>query len=216
MITWRDEVCRIVLRRRWVFSPDAAFQRICQSPGIAARLLLGRRLPAERLKVIAEAVMPDVFVTTDAAAISLTTEIAAMGPKGHAVALGRLFEVLMAIQAGRVVDEFLTALADSVPVDVLRALEYRHGGINDTVFRLDPEIVQGIVVRQVAVIAGGTKPVLVIAAVDILPIRRGNGFVGMAAGTELVVPRGMKSSVQRCPTRHHANAETCQNTYDFY
>ena len=138
-------------------------------------------------------------------------EVAAVGAEGLAIALGGLLQVLVALQAGRVIDEFLTALPNTVPVDLVGLLEQLHGGIDDTVLRLDDEVMQGIVMRQVAVIAGSAEAGGVVAAVDILAIGRRDRCVGVTAGAELVVASGVEGSVHHCPAGDHADAKASEN-----
>ena len=71
---------------------------------------------------------------------------------------------------------------------------------------------QGVVVGQMAVIAGGAKTDRIFTAVGIFPRRRRRwGLVGMAAGAKLVVPGGVKGSIKYRPAGDSANTQTRQN-----
>ena len=169
--------------------------------------------PPQILEVIAETVMPDIFVTTDTLAISFTAEITAMGAESHAITLRSLLQVLVAIEARGVVNKLFTALTNAMPVDFVGLLEQLHGWIYDAMPGLDPEVMQRIVMGKMAVVAGSSNTHCVIAAVDIFPVGTGYRFICMATGTELIVRGHMECSVQRCPTGYGTNAECGQYQY---
>ena len=90
-------------------------------------------------------------------------------------------------------------------------LEHFHDRVLDPVHRLDPEIMQRVVVWQVAVIAGGPHPLRVVASVHVFPVGAGNRFVGVATGAELIVGCGVKGGIQDRPAGNRSDAETCEN-----
>ena len=160
---------------------------------------LGRPAPAMLLQVIAQPVMTCIFVTLNTGVIVRFIEIPAMGTKGAPIALRGLAQILMALEATRVIDIFFPALTYAVPVDLVRLLEHRHRRVDNAVPGLHNEIVQRVIMGQVAVVAGSPESRLVVAAVGTLAVSRSNRLIGMAVGAEFIICGGVKGGIEQGP-----------------
>ena len=103
-------------------------------------------MPARLFKVIAQAMVPHMFVAAHAAVLRRIGEVIAVGAEGFWVLTGLTIQVFVARQAARVIDESLAVLAVAVPVDVFGCLDDFHHRVHDPVFCLDKKVVQRVVV----------------------------------------------------------------------
>ena len=155
--------------------------------------------------------VPDVFVTAHAFPLRFPAEVSSVGPERHAIGFSRLLQVFVTVQAGGVVDELLATLTNSVPVDVVGVLDQFHRRVDDAVLCLNPEVVKGIIVRQVAVVAGGPDARRVVAAVGVFPIGAGDGFISVTAGTEFIIASRVKGGIQCGPAENGSHAKHRQH-----
>ena len=160
--------------------------------------------------MITQSAVSYVFMAEYTGVLVRVFKIFAVGAKCPAVAFRRLLQILVTTQAAGVVDVFLSALAVTVPVDIVWILGQLHKGVHQPMLTLHQQVMQRIALWNMTLGAGGAKANRVVATVDILTVSGAHWLEGVAAGAEFVIPGHVDTGIYNRPGADSDNPQSTE------
>jgi len=143
--------------------------------------------------------MPYMFMAGDTLVLIGICKVVPVRQERLAVGQRPGLQFLVTRQTCRVIHIALTFLPVSVPINIIWVLDQLHSWINDTVNTLNPEIMQRVVMGDMALAATGSPACRIVAAVKGVAIGAANGRMRVASRAELVVAGKVYSSINNSP-----------------
>ena len=117
--------------------------------------------------------------------------------------LGAALQVFVAAQATGIINIAVTLFTVTMPINIIGVFDYFHGRVNHTMNGFNPDIMNRIIMGNMAIAATGTPTRRVITAVQGGAIGATNRLVRMARTAEFVITGVMNGRINNNPRGHH-------------